>query len=110
MSLSLVPTSQDAYFSLNINLEGTEYVLTFRYNQREACYYLSISTPNGVDLAVGIKCVATWPLLHKFAVDGLPPGELTIYANTSNTSPPDVGQLGEGLPFTMYYLSSNQLP
>ena len=111
MSVANVPTSADAHYQQVTNLEGTDYILTFDYNQRESCYYLSIATNNGDDLVVGIKLVANWPLLHKWADSRLPPGELVLIANTNLTDPaPGLAQIGVGQDFTLVYYSSSQLP
>lgn len=109
--ISAVPTFPDAFYNEVVTLEGTDYLLSFYLNQRENCYYLSIATPDGTDIVNGIKIVADWPLLHRFAYDGLPPGELIAYSNTSVDDPaPGLGQIGDSLPFTLMYLDSNQLP
>lgn len=100
-----IPTFPDAYYTEVVSLDGVNFLLTFALNQRENCYYLSIATPDGIDVVTGIKIVANWPLLHKYAYTGLPPGELTCAANTSTTDPaPGLGQIGPGLPFTLYYI------
>jgi len=106
-----VPTDADPFYDEVVNLEGTDYLMTFTYSQREDCYYLSVATPDGIALATGVKIVANWPLLHRFADDRLPPGELMCIANTPVTDPaPGLGQIGPDLPFTLMYLESNQLP
>jgi uncharacterized protein DUF6983 len=111
MSAQIIDTAQDPFFDQVVNLEGTDYKLSFHYNQREDCYYLSIATPDGSDIVVGIKIVADWPLLHKWSDPRLPPGELFCSSNTALQDPaPPLGSIGVGQLFTMIYLTSNQLP
>ena len=111
MAVQLIPTAQNAFFNLQVSMDGTAYLLTFYYNQRESCYYMTISDTAGNDFVTGIKCLANWPLLHKWSVTGLPPGELLIVSNTgSNDPPPSLGQLGDGQAFTMFYTSESQMP
>lgn len=103
--MKLIPTFPDAFFTETVNLEGSDFALTFTYNQREDAYYLSIATTDGTDLAVGVKVVANWPLLHKYATTGLPPGEMFAFSSTADISPPGLGELGEGQRCTLYYLT-----
>ena len=111
MAITQIPTATDPFYDMVVNLEGTDYKLTFNYNQREDATYLSISTPDGDDIVNGIKVVSNWPLLHKWADPRLPPGELICFANTQTTDPaPGLGAITVGGAFTLTYLSSNQLP
>lgn len=110
MSVQQVPTYTDAYYTEVVTLEGTDYLLQFDYSPRESCYYMSIATPDGADIVSGIKIVSSWPLIYKYADPRLPPGELMAVANTGATDPaPGLGQIGQNLPFTLIYFSSNQL-
>ena len=109
MSFNIVPTGPEPFYNEVANFDGVDYLLTFNYNQREDCYYLSIATPDGIDLANGVKIVANWPLLHKYADPRLPRGELMCFANTPKTDPaPGLGQIGANLPFTLIYVSASQ--
>ena len=108
MSLSLVPTQVNPIYNMTVSFDGTPYGLSFVYSEREACYHMHISDSSGNLLVAGIKLLAQWPLLHKYAVAGLPSGEIIIMSNTADPGPPDVGELGDGLAFTMYYASQDQ--
>ena len=108
--ISLVPTFPDPFYDLIVTLEGTDYKMTWNYDQREDCYYLSLATPDGTDLVNGIKVISSWPLLHKWAWDGLPPGELIVVPMTQNDSPPGLGQIGPNKPYQLLYFDSSQLP
>jgi hypothetical protein len=107
----LIPTYQDPFYTQVVQMEGTSYLLTWNYSQREDCYYLSIATPDAISLADGIKVVANWPLLHKWADNRLPPGELICKSNSTTQDPaPGLGQIGDGLAYTLYYVPRVQLP
>lgn len=110
MSISLIPTFADPFFSEVVNLEGTDFLLRFHYNQREDAMYMDIATPDGDDIVNGIKCLSTWPLLHKWADSRLPPGELIITPNTPDTGPARLGGLAPGGGWSLFYYSSDQLP
>jgi uncharacterized protein DUF6983 len=125
MSVNVIPTAVDAYYTEVVTLEGTDYLLQMDYSLRENCYYLSISTPDGDDIVNGIKVVSSWPLLHRFTDPRLPPGEIIACPNTSTTDPaPSLGQIlplnapaasgtnqtvTTNAPWTLIYFSSNQL-
>lgn len=107
-TLYTVPTSADAHYEQTTNLDGTDYVLRFRYNQREAAYYLSILTPQGVSILEGIKVVSNYPLLAAYNPPGRPPGELLALVNAgADDSPPALGDLGEDARVTLCYVSSS---
>lgn len=108
---SVIVTDVVPFYDEVVNLEGTYYHLSFRYSQREDCYYLSIGTPEGDDIVNGIKIVPNWPLTHKYAESGLPPGDLICVPNTNVDSPaPGLGQIGANLPFTLVYVPFAELP
>lgn len=107
----VVPTFPDAFYTEVVNLEGTDYALTFNYSQRENCYYLSVALPDGTDLVNGVKVCANIALLSKYADDRLPPGELICMANTpTQDPPPGLGQIGDGQPFQLLYIPTALLP
>ena len=57
-------------------LDGRKYLLTFRWNAREACWYLSLSDINNVSILAGLKLIDGASLLrHGVGVDR-PPGEI----------------------------------
>lgn len=106
-TLFVVPTSADAFYTQTTNLDGTDYVLTFRYNQRERCYYLSIGTPQGTSIIEGIKVVCNYALLAAYNPAGRPPGELVaLTSGQAGDAPPDLGELGEDARVTLCYLSA----
>lgn len=109
MTTTIIPTFAEANYDQVVNLDGTDYTLNFLYSDREQCYYLSVADAAG-DIANGIKVVANWPLLQRFADPRLPPGEVVCFANTTVADPaPSFGQIGVDLPFTMYYITRDEL-
>lgn len=111
-SYLVIPTDGGGkYFDLTITLEGVDYLLTFAWSTREACYRMTITDPTtGDDLVTGVKLVSSWPLLHKYTEPRLPPGELIVQANGSNDGPAQLGQLGISSPWTLTYIPSDLLP
>jgi hypothetical protein len=111
MATLIVPTDDTGarlFWSQTTTLDGVAYLLTFRFNTREQCYYLTIESADGAtNYAQGIKLVANYPLLKGFAT---PPGEFVVASfDPSNDSPPKVGELGNNLRCEMFYIEEDDL-
>lgn len=103
MSILAIPTSDAPFATQATTLDGTVYELEFRYNQREACWYFSISLEDGTELLRGIKIVVGVSLLGRSIDSRLPPGELVAVANTEDDSPPALDELGIDRRVTLTY-------
>lgn len=103
MSLLSLRTFDDPFYSMITNLDGTDYLFEFRYNQREDCWYFDLSLTDGTLLVAGIKVVCNRPLLRKFVDTRLPPGTLIALSNTTDASPPGLEELGEDRRVTLIY-------
>lgn len=85
----IVPTFTDPFYEESTRLDGVEYILRFKYNQREDCWYLTIATPKDVDIVKGVKLVCDWSLLLPYKYNlGLPQQSLFVFSNTTDKSPP----------------------
>jgi len=104
-----IRTFSDPFYTQTTALDGVEYVLEFRYNQREDAWYFSISLPNGTLLAAGIKVICNIPLLRKWVDTRLPKGTLAALSKTKDTSPPGLNELGEDARVTLVYTSESEL-
>lgn len=87
------------FWSQETTLEGITYRLSFRYNQREGAFYLSIGDahdPSGVDLVSSIKIITNKELTHRFAsvVSPWPPGGIMAVSMTPDDSIAGLGDLG----------------
>lgn len=102
MATVVIPTDTSLpFWSQTTTLDGTAYLLTFRYNTRESCYYLTIESPDGVTtFAQGIKLVSNFPLLQEYAQ---PPGEMMAASFSGDDSPARLGELGDGQRVTLMY-------
>jgi hypothetical protein len=78
MAIIEIPTQQNlSAWEQRTTLDGSDYLLNFAWNGREAAWYLSFSDAAGVPLVTGIKLVSNRPLLNRFRyVQGLPPGNV----------------------------------
>lgn len=104
MATVTISTDPSALFwSQTTTLDGTPYLLTFRFNTRENAYYLTIAAGDGsVVYAQGVKLVPNYPLLLSYGLN--PPGELMCISFSANDAPPGIGELGDGLRCALLYI------
>lgn len=96
-------------FSQRTILDGREYVLTFRWNQREAKWYLSIADTNEAPIVQGVKIVINFPLLTNRIVDERrPPGE--IFAVDPSGEERDPGLYDLGARVRLLYIEAADIP
>lgn len=91
-----IPIPSDTpLFSQRIALDGQEYLLQFDWNDREQRWYMSLLDIDEKPLAMGMKIVANVPILRRFTLPSLPPGDL-IAIDLSNQfgEPPTYTELG----------------
>lgn len=111
MAVWIIPTGNDPFYSQTTTLEGVTYLLTFTYNERCDCWYLSVDTEEGEPIYDGIKLVCQWPLLQKCADTRLPPGELLCWSNSpGDTSPAKLNDLADGGRCQLMYIDSSDMP
>jgi hypothetical protein len=101
MALTIPTDSAALFWTQTTALDGVSYVLTFRYNSREQCYYLSIDSQDGsTNYVNGLKLVSNYLLLREVST---PPGELVVLA-IGDDSPARVGDFGGGR-CALYYIA-----
>jgi hypothetical protein len=106
----IIPTFSNPYYTQTTVIDGTPYLLEFRFNFREQVWYLDISLADGTVLALGIKLVSNFRLLQKYADSRMPPGEIVAIAYGSNDSPAGLDELGLGLRVELTYLEVADMP
>jgi hypothetical protein len=102
----IIPTLSDgsALYTQRVNLDGSDYQLGFRWNTRQARWYMSVSDVDGTLLASSLKVVPNWPLLAYYhGRAGMPPGELWCVTLGVSTDPPGLDEMGEGRRCTLLY-------
>jgi hypothetical protein len=107
----LVPTSPGVpFYTQKTRLDGRDYVLTFRYSQREDRWYLSLADSEEIPILSGLKLVANWPLLQAYHYDTrVPRGELSAMDLSGDDTPPGLNELGEGLRVQLIYFPVGSL-
>jgi hypothetical protein len=71
-----IPIKDNPNHSLLIEIESRIYQFIFRYNSKHDFWTIDISTENGIELLVGIKIVANYPLLFSHKNSFLPSGDI----------------------------------
>lgn len=83
-----------AYFYV-VTLEGAQYRLDFRYNERMGKWFLKISDPTGVELMGAVPITASCPLFNRFRRANLPPGTLVAFDSSGKNQDPGRFDLGD---------------
>lgn len=109
MSILSVPTSDDPFYTQVSDLDGTDFILEFRYNQRENAWYFGVSLTDTTRLVSGVKVVCDVDLLGRFSDNRLPPGKLMAVANEQNDTVPGMGELGVDRRVTLVYVEASEL-
>ena len=105
----VIPIEQtSAWFEFGCELEGVTFTFTFRFNDRDGCWYFDIADASGNALARGLKAVTGWPLLSALrTLPGLPPGELVVSDEAGLDEEPTFDSLGRR--HLMFYLSAAEV-
>lgn len=95
MSIDTIPVEQGlAYYEFEVELDGVQFRLEFRYVDRDDAWYLSIYDVDGIPLRMGLRVVPQWPLLQLWADENRPGGEMISLSQGGVTSTPTLDQLG----------------
>ena len=107
--ITLLPNDQTGllFYSFAIQLEGQPYTFTFRWNERASAWFMAILDNAGNPLLCGRKVVIGWPLLARFVIPALPPGELMAIDTTGEGVEAGVGDLGGRV--LLYYVDTATL-
>jgi len=90
-----IPTSMtESWYRETVKLDGSEYVLTFAWNERERRWYMDMETIDGTAIAYGVKIVADAVLLKGVTNDLRPRGLLLSTDMTAEGVDPDIRDLG----------------
>jgi len=102
MSTYIIPTEDAAAlgnFDLSVDLDGSDYLLSFQLNSREGFWYWSLIDIIGNELRSGSKVVSNYPLLHLLKTVERPPGELFCFDTRVDPTDPGLEDLGVNAEF-----------
>lgn len=104
-----IPVIPDApHQDLTTNLDGKDFVLSLRFNQREGVFYVGIGLVGQASIA-NAKLVCNWPLFRNVQAEDLPPGALVCVPSGGTDDPPGLGELGPGKRCELIYLSRAEI-
>lgn len=106
MTALYVPTSADPFYSQITDFDGIDFLLEFRYNQREDAWYFDISLADETKLVSGIKVEIGVDLLKRYADVRLPIGTLLAVESGNDDSTPGLLELGIGSRVTLVYVDA----
>lgn len=82
-------------YTQQTQLDGDLFTLTFRWNRRNLSWYVDIANADGEMIVSGRRCIVESRLTGQFKhLDGIPPGEMTVYDTTLRQAPPDLQDFG----------------
>ena len=82
-------------FTQTVDLDGSDFVFVFRWNDREQRWYLGITDTDDTPIFMGRKLVADWLTLKPLVDQTLRPrGELLVVDTTGGGLDPRIGDLG----------------
>lgn len=100
----IIPVQPDIpNYTIACTLDGIDYEMTFRYSERENCFYLDLSLTDGTILCGGRKVVCNWDIYQSFRYDPrIPQGALVAIPVSGGSDAPagfdanGNGELGDG--------------
>lgn len=111
MPFFIVPTENAPalkFFDLVVDLDGSDYQLIFRYNERENFWYIDVLDAAGNPIRNGLKCVINWPLLRRCVLESRPPGSLMVL--DARTEPAETGLDNFGSLAELIYADASEIP
>lgn len=109
MTIQLVTTYDLPTWSEASTLEGSTFVLSFSYNQRESVYYMGVADAAGVDVYTGVKLMPLQFLMRKCKDPRRPAGDFLVFDNTGSVVPPALHDLAPGGRCSLLYCTSDVL-
>lgn len=107
MSVFILPLKPDLpHYTFACELEGVSYGFEFRWNSRDAAWFMTILTGDDVVIAAGIKVVLDFPLGVRRASALMPPGSFIAVDTTGQGEAPGLNDLGERVQLS--YLDSSE--
>jgi len=104
-----IPCRADPHWDQITELDGAEYKLAFRWNQREARYSLSLYTPDDIPIALGAKLVVGWPLFLNATSELMPTGSFVVINSGDSEANPGIGELGIGKRCELFYFTEEEV-
>jgi len=95
MAIDRLPLTIDVpFYDFEVELDGVEFKLEFRYNDRDNSWYMTVLDTDDTILRAGIRVVTEWSLLRLWQEASRPAGNIISINQGVVTEPPTLNQLG----------------
>lgn len=108
MAVTLPVLLDTPYFSIETQLDGVLYSMTFRWNDRAGQWFVDIADAANDPIVSGIALVADFPLARRCRDPRMPPGALFAVDTTGAGLDPAETDLGRRV--TLVYFTEAELP
>ena len=105
----ILPDEQYPIYDYSIDLGESRYRIVLTFRERLDSWYLDLYDAAGTLLLVGKRLSVNNPLLDRYAIDGLPPGEL-VCVDTSGNDGLECGYADLGHRCALVYLDPADIP
>lgn len=102
------PDEQQYVYDYTIELDGETYRVVLVWKTRQEGWYLSLYAVDETELLLGKRLAADTPLLRRYQIDGLPPGELVCMDMEDVGTEPTFESLGKR--HLLWYFDEAELP
>ena len=107
MSVFILPCRSDsAHYGFTTELDGVSYGFEFRWNVRDAAWYMTVLTGEDEIIVTGVKVVVDLPLAVRCKDARMPPGRFLAYDTSGQQLNPGLTDLGERVQLS--YLDSDE--
>lgn len=91
----IIPTDvNEENYSLQVDLDGVNYELSLRWNERSEAWFMAMALTDGTKLVSGIKLTTRTPLFTWFTSLDAPLGRLVIFDSSGTDEDPGLYDLG----------------
>jgi hypothetical protein len=111
MATQVIPTSNASNFGnfyFVVELDGLEYQIFLKYNDREGVWYMDLSDTKGNAIRSGVKLSVNFPVLRLAMIPERPPGEIIALDTTTPPADPDLTGLDQRV--ALIYEQQESLP
>jgi hypothetical protein len=102
------PPEQQYVYDYTIELDGVIYRVVLIWKTRPEGWYLHLYDSDENALLLGKRLATDTPLLERYQIDGLPPGEIACLDSEETDQEPTFESLGRK--HLIYYFDESEIP
>jgi hypothetical protein len=103
-----IPTRTDPRYSIEVELDGTNFVLEFEWNDRATSWFLDVLNEARERLLTGVRIVVGFPLIARYRDSRLPKGDLSAVDTSGLGLDPALEDLGDRV--LLVYTPFDEIP